>query len=292
MKTVAIIGASSMLGQFLVQHLRKKNIDIILIGRNSSDDILLDLEHDSYIVKNRLKEIDILFHCASSFENDKLEGIEKNIMTNSMSSLIILRLVDDFNINKIVYSGSISSDCHSVKENYTSYGLSKNIAEQIFSFYMKSLGKSFISLRFSQFCDFDGKSMKHQPWFSRIISYASQGLDLNIPKQTSLNNFLHVNDAAELMLSAAFKDIEGIFKVIHPKSYSYHEIAEMAYRTFEKGGKIVINSNKKPFSYVNFTYDDVIYQKLEVYPKWDIPEILLEIKKLKSDTKFGLFDVE
>lgn len=292
MKTFAVLGPKSMVGQQLIKQLKNiENINLLTIGRNLDCDIKIDLEKNSFYSKKEIKKIDVLFHCISSFEDNSTEGMKKNIVTNTMSALLIIDLLEHYSINQFIYTGSFFSSKSYLKENISSYGLSKSLAEKIFSYYCENTNKKFLSLRFSQINDSYGICIKHQPWFGRIIRYTSEGLDLNMPKEKSLNNFLHVNDVANILISSCIKKLKGTYNVSHPTSYSYNEIARKAYKIFNKGGKIIENP-KKIFSYVNFKYDDKIYQDLQFYPKWNIEDTIYSIKDKNTSKYFGPLDVK
>lgn len=289
MKNFAVLGPKSMIGERIIHQLQDmQNVSVITIGRDSDCDIIIDLENNSFYTKKEIPKIDVIFHCISTFENNSVEGMKKNIQINTISSLTIIDLLEVYNINYLIYAGTIFSS-----ENVlSSYGLSKFLAENIFSHYCQIKNKKFLSLRFSQINDFVGKCIKHQPWFGRIIRYTSKGFNLNMPEEKSLNNFLHINDVISILIKSYEKDLQGTYDVIHPFSCSYHEIARMAYKIFNQGGEVEIDKNKKPFHYINFKYDDTIYQHLGFYPKWKISDTIQNIKDINSSELFGPLDVE
>ena len=289
LKTVAILGHTSMVGSMLLNKLKLSGKYLpVTIGRDPSSDIVINFDTKKFDTKKEIPKIDTLFHCISSFESNSTVALKSNYDINVTSSLLVIDIIERFSIDHLIYVSSVSI----YEKNKSYYGLTKYLAENIYSSYCQLNFKKFLSLRFSQINDSYGKCIKHQAWFGRIIRYTEKGLDLNMSVEKSLNNFIHVDDVARILIGSEKKQLQGFFDVLHPQSFSYHEIARKAYKIFNNGGKVIINPNKLPFHYFNFKYDDLIYQKLEFYPEWDIEKTIKDIKKLNSSDNFGAFDVE
>src|SRR5690606_36666575 len=109
----------------------------------------------------------------------------------------------------------------------------------------------FCSLRLPQLYDVMGRCCRHQPWLGRIVAYASRGTDLNMPISDGVRNFMHVQDAARLLIQAWQQGTEGVWDVVHPEPLNYLQIAQCAYDVFGAGGRIKIAPDKQPFRALN-----------------------------------------
>jgi nucleoside-diphosphate-sugar epimerase len=135
MKTViGIIGASSMLGKELKVQLLKNDNDVVTIGRSTENDILFDLKNKKNIDQCSDLKLDVIFFCASSFANDSEEGIEENILTNTLGANNVLSFAKATGCKNIIYAGSLFSIKGVERSNSnSSYGLSKLFYEELLS---------------------------------------------------------------------------------------------------------------------------------------------------------------
>lgn len=289
MKRAAVIGSRSMLGRQLVERLRASGIETITVGRQASDDIHFDLEGTFRLDTER--SVDWLFHCAASFGDDGAEGIRLNFRTNAASALAVAELAKRFGSGALVYAGSVSSDEALAPADLPSYGLSKRICEEILSWSLARQEIRFCSLRFAQLYDVEGRCCAHQPWFGRTIAYTSRGLDMRMPRSLGVRNFVHVQDAANLMIRAATGMAGGILNVTHPHSATSDEIAEMSYDVFGRGGKVVIAPEKQPFRRVVFPDSAATFELLGLTPTITIEEGIRMIRDARTDEAFGPMDL-
>ena len=290
MRTAAIIGARSMLGSQLVTRLRQRGIATVAVGRSKADDIVLDLSTPAAGMPDDVTA-DIVFHCAASFAGDTDEGFRQNFAANATSAIAVAELVRNLKATALVYAGSASSDRTLDPGNFTSYGLSKGIAEQIFDWALQRQNVRFCSLRFSQLFDVEGRCCDHQAWFGRIIAYASRGQDLRMPRSDGVRNFLHVRDAADLMIRAADRDVSGILDVGHPQSLTIEQIADIAFDVFAKGGRSVIAPEKAPFRSIHFPDSAAAFERMDFWPAINMRDGIAMIRDAQSAAAFGPMDL-
>jgi nucleoside-diphosphate-sugar epimerase len=276
MKTAAIIGARSMLGSQLIKRLKQRGIATVTIGRSKADDIVFDLTAPGAEVPVDRK-VDVVFHCAASFAGDNEDGLRQNFTANAASAVAVAGLVRDLKATALVYAGSASSEQALDPGNFTSYGLSKGIAEQIFDWALQKQSVRFCSLRFSQLFDTEGRCCDHQAWFGRIIAYASQGQDIRMPRSDGVRNFLHVRDAADLMIRAGERDVAGVLDVAHPE--------------FGKGGRSVIAPEKTPFRPIHFPDSAQAFERMDIRPAINMRDGVAMIRDAKTAAAFGPMDL-
>ncbi|MDH5216542.1 MAG: NAD(P)-dependent oxidoreductase [Gammaproteobacteria bacterium] len=291
MKSAAVIGANSMLGTQLVTVLSSMGVEVISVGRYAQADIHLDLEKGFLSPLPDNTHADVIFHCAASFADDSREGIRKNFQVNTAGCLWVLKLAKHLGCNAIVYAGSVSSLETLDPGKYTSYGFFKAQAEDLLNWGMNKLNSRFCSLRFSQIYDTGGDCLRHQPWFGRIIAYASRGLDINMPRSDGVRNFLHLDDAVRMMVAAGQSKVNGVLNVVHPESLTYHEIALATYALFAKHGEVKIDPNKAAFRPINLPDSTQTYNMLGLTPTITVAEGITRIRDQGTWPAFGPLDV-
>jgi nucleoside-diphosphate-sugar epimerase len=291
MRVALVVGARSMLGSQLCRSLRELGVHVRTAGRALDDDVYLDLEVAA-VPSIEQDQADVIFHCAASFAPDTEGGIAKNFQINTASAWQVAALCKSLGSKRLVYAGTVFSSHATIDwENYNSYGLSKGLGEQVLEWALHQAGIGFVTLRFSQLYDTQGRCCNHQPWFGRIVAYASRGQDLRLPESCGPRNFLHVEDAAEFMITAAKRELSGVVEVVHPQFLTCDELAEMAYSVFGCGGKVSRAHEKAPFRKIAFPAADAALEVLG-RPRIEMQEGLLRIKERNTWQAFGPMDVK
>jgi nucleoside-diphosphate-sugar epimerase len=292
MKSAIVVGASSMLGREITRQLINEGINVITAGRRSDNDIWVDLACDQLPKFSLPYKAEVLFHCASAFGGDSPEGLRENFRVNLGGCLQTLEIAREASANKIVYAGSAFSDPMFNFDPMGVYGFSKAEAERILEWGMYRIGGTFSSLRLPQLWDTEGLCCNHQPWFGRIVAYASRGLTLKMPSSGGGRNFMHISDAARLLIRAAWQDITGVHAVVYPTDIELAELARLAFGVFGRGGEVVIDPNKSPFRKVAFPREDGVFEQLGHQPEISLEKGLEMIRDAGTSERFGPMDVQ
>jgi nucleoside-diphosphate-sugar epimerase len=292
MKSAIVIGASSMLGRALARQLISEGIEVITAGRRPDSDIRVDLGGDQVPEFSRPYTGSVLFHCASAFGGDSPEGLRENFRVNIGGCMQTLEIARETGVNKIVYAGSVSSAPMLEAKPLNSYGFSKAEAERILEWGMIRTGRTFCSLRLTALWDTDGLCCAHQPWFGRIVAYASRGQTLKMPSSDGGRNFMHVTDAARLLIGAAQHDLMGVHAVAYPTDIDLADLARLAYEVFGKGGGVEIDPSKTPFRKVAFPREDGVFMRLGYLPEISMQQGLEMIRDAGTAESFGPMDVQ
>jgi len=292
MRSAIVVGASSMLGAKLSCQLVNEGINVVSAGRRPHDDIWVDLGCDQLPRFSRPCTADVLFHCASAFGGDTLEGLRENFRINVSGCIHILEIAREAQVNKIVYSGTAFSDQSFKDDPMGAYGFSKAEAERILAWGITRLGGTFSSLRLTHLWDTEGLCCAHQPWFGRIVAYASRGKTLKMPQSNASRNFMYVSDAAQLLIRAARQDFTGVHTLGHPTDIDLVQLAQLAYAVFGKGGTVVIDPGKAPFRKVAFPREDGVYANLGYQPGTTPQQGLEMIRDAGTADRFGPMDVQ
>ena len=288
----AIVGAGSMLGRALARQLRADDVQVLRVGRGGGWDIELDLGRSMAADAGRGLRADVLFHCAAAFAGDDAAGLRENLATNVLGCADVLELSDRLECRHVVHAGSVFSESGVDSGGMSSYGLTKAQAEQLLAWGMEKRGGRACSVRLVQLYDTAGECRRHQPWFARIVAYASRGLDLRLPRAAVARNFLHVDDAARLLAAAAAARLGGTWNACHPESLTMQQVAELAYAQFGQGGCVGIDDAKPPMRAMAFPDGAPLLERLGIAPPIPLAEGLARIHRAGTAADFGPLDVQ
>lgn len=290
-----ILGHTSMLGGALKRALSEGGHAYLTAGRSSDCSIRVDLgaQPSSQWYQDSYDEADCIFVLASSFEGDSLRGLTQNILTNTAGCANVFSLAEATSAKIIVYAGSISSYKEfDIERGLSSYGLSKALAEELSAWWSERNGIRFVSVRLSQLYDDHGLCVGHQPWIGRIIRYGFERKDLCMPVSRGKRNFLHVDDAAGLMLEAALDSSRrGVLNGCSPSNYSYRDLAELVFRHNRCLEKLHTADTKVPFRAVSLPSDPLFFRSISWGPRVSLATWVKRISYLKSWNRFGPMDV-
>jgi nucleoside-diphosphate-sugar epimerase len=290
MKNALIIGPHSMLGKRLRLVLAAQGWAVHTAGRSEDCDIHLDLGAASLPAELPPIDAPFVFHCAASFRDDSWEGCRENELLNAVSGYLAAELCIRLASPQVVYAGSISSYIQA-DATRTSYGASKSRGEEILSWALSRGGVKFTSLRFAQLVDEQGECCRRQPWFGRIVAYMSSGLTLRLPPGQALRNYLHVEDAARMMIQAAEHSVEGIHPATSPSSITCYDLACLAREIFSSGGQIASAPEKTPFNDIYIPDSQNTLAALGLSHLLSPQDMLLLIKNNGTADRFGPKDV-
>ncbi len=284
-----IIGSSSMLGQALQASLVEAGVEVLSCGRSSANDVYLDLGNPELPELPAGLNVDVIYHCASAFADDSLAGCLENETVNALSAYVCAEMAGKLGASQLVYAGTLSSVA---PEGLGSYGASKLRAENILEWSLSKRAIAFTSLRFPQLFDDFGECCRHQLWFGRIVAYAHAGKVLRMPGGNARRNFLHISDAAVLMMSASDNKVQGRLAVSHPESITCEQIAQWAYAVFGQGGNYVVAEEKRPFQALYVPESRQSFEALGYWPKVSMQLGLERIRDHGEPSQFGPMDVD
>ena len=291
-----ILGHTSMLGISLNRKLLDNGHECITAGRSSDSDIYVDLRNQppNEIHLESYKDIDCIFVLSSSFEGDSLKGVAENISVNTAGCSHAIALAKQVNARTIIYAGSVSSYKEfDINRGLSSYGLSKLLAEELLEWWTSRHNVRFVSLRFSQLYDDHGLCIRHQPWIGRIVRYGFEKQDLYIPVSKGQRNFLHVQDAAQLLIEASLDNsAKGILNGCSPLNNTYQDIADIVFDFNRCRDKLHIANTKEPFRPVSIPKETPFYEIIGRNPLISLQDWVERIGSMQTWTHFGPMDVE
>ena len=293
MTRLVVLGATFMRGREVERQLRAAEVEVVRAGRSKDMDVVVDLGSGTPPTFVTQGGADTLIHCAAAFSGDDSAGTRNNFRINALGALDTLEISRRMGGGRIVYAGTLFSESALEPDRpMTSYGMSKLEGERILNWGMTHDGGAFCSLRLTQLLDTEGMCCRHQPWFGRIVAYASRGLTLRMPVSEGPRNFLHVSDAARLLIAATGSGLSGSHPVTHPTDTDLHALALDAYAVFGQGGKLLVDLQKKPFRRILFPHDSHALNALGLQPKVDALYALRLIRHADTASRFGPLDVQ
>jgi len=295
--TSIVIGHTSMLGLSLKRLLDEIGESYITVGRSANSDIQLDFcvqPPDPTYICESIGNVETIYVLTGSFEGDSAEGTNKNILINSASAAHVIYLAESTKPRAIIYSGSVSSyDKFDISRGLSSYGLTKRIAEELLEWWAIKARIRFASVRLSQLFDDIGMCISHQPWIGRIIRYAFEKEDLYLPSSDGRRNFLHVDDAAKLLLEVGKNSLlSGVLNGCSPHQYSYEDLARIAFSFNQCMDKLHVIDEKESFRPICLPEVKLLYESLQQEPMITPHHWIKRIAARKSWPSFGPMDVE
>jgi nucleoside-diphosphate-sugar epimerase len=117
-----------------------------------------------------------------------------------------------------------------------------------------------------------GEGRHHQFLLYHIIDCARRGEDFQLFGKTDpLRNYLHVEDLATVVAEALRLGLTGSFPVLHPRFHRAQEIADLAFRVFGRGGRVVRAEDKPDLRELRFPAGGDIFARIGRVPLIDLP---------------------
>lgn len=248
-KRCLVIGSGSMLGSELCAQLEAAKHEVLHCARSSSADVFYDLATLASPPAAPDGPVDAVFVCAAHFQSGSFDECIKSALVNNVANIRIAEWCERLDCRHVIMAGSVSSD---PKAPPGIYGLTKAHGEQTMELLCQQAGRPLSVLRMPQLCDDLGRCARHQPWYSRIVACASAGRDLRLAPGDTPRSFLHVTDAARAMINAWLKGVHGTHALLSRELLNYRGIADLAFKVFLKGGRVVDAPEMKPFRPMSF----------------------------------------
>lgn len=285
---IVITGNTGFIGKNLENFLRKKNYEIITLGRHKSNDIKFNMYNSGNLKFSKsLKKIDILIHTASISVNEfyrKKKINKKTIIKIIESELKSLEYLIKFSkkkkINKFIFISSASVyGKNTINKPFNTkqtarpsdlYGSLKLAMENLGS----RLFKNFISLRLFQV--YGPNDLKF-----RLIPAVINSNKINLKNCCQVTDIIFHEDLNNLILKLilAKKVYKGIYNAGSGQPIHLRKIVEKIIKIKKK--KTYVSFEKKLPKISNFSYADKkeIYKNIKWKPKYDINSGLKELIK-------------
>jgi len=268
-QNILVVGANSFVGSFLINELKKNNLNRITgIYHKNTDNLHSDITNisvsDIETLPNNFNQV-YLISAFVPMQNYLTEQERKLLYETNIELTNTICL--QFTNAKIIYCSSVSvfSVSNNVIDEYSpiaglnEYGISKLWAEKV----VKS-SNQYAILRFSSIY---GKDMKTNTFLPNCIKQAITNDEIVIyGKGERLQDYIHVSDVVRYLISAAQCPTNEIFLGVYGKSFSNLEIAKIISQITGCGISFKDDDHSPSFVYNN----NYTCKTLSCYPKMDI----------------------
>ena len=231
-----VTGGAGFVGSNLIKKLLDKGYEVISLDNYSTGTFDNHVEGcnyqycdvgKEYVPERWFEGVDVVFHLAAKARiQPSWKKAPEYFRANAMATMKVADICNRKNIF-LVYAGSSSHHSGRFKNPYT---FSKDIGEDIITFYMKTMFMAKASI--ARFYNVYGPNQIEGGEMSTLIG---RWIDLYRKNEnftiygdgTKTRSFTHVDDVVEGLIKIYEKDLRGeIYELGSPKSYSVNEIAE------------------------------------------------------------------
>ncbi len=262
---ILIIGGTSSLGLALKEQFSKRN-EVITAGRKNCD-IIFDLND---AINNIVfpENIDVVIHTAAHFGGKTASEMLEAESVNVLGTLKMCQAAAKVNTKHFILISSIFALLDSHSKHYSAYTLTKKQSEEIAGLFCSSVSLPLAIIRPSQLYGNIPNFNLRQPFLNSILEKAERGEDVNIFGSLDAKiNVIHLEDVVKIIERVAQQKIVGTFTCQNPQNISYKQFAKTAYKVFEKNGKINFLTDKENIEDNIFKEDNLLYEKINFYPK-------------------------
>lgn len=231
-RSIAIIGASGLLGQAFVRYFEKKNTRIALVSRTplqlSSNNFVHYTADINDLVKidEVVKDYDIIINCTGQITYP----INECLVLNSTGILNLVKLVKKYEKHLIHFS------------SVTVYGTNRQVDETTTlnpeSVYgaLKAAAELLIINELNQYCIMRVSNLYGPYQMKGIISYLLRSYQSNSPELHFNNDgslrryYLHTDDLVEITDDFIKSGSEGVYNVVGPEKLTVKELISIAQR--------------------------------------------------------------
>ena len=267
---VLVVGSRSFVGQRVAARLRAAHA-VETAGRDSGADLALELGGLARLPAPGERQYDAIVHCAASFEPATPAGLLRNELVNAAGALEVGELAARSGCGRVVLLSTVSVFDEHDGRLADSYALSKRHGQENLELLCRARGIALCTLCPGGIYDERGEGRRHQPLLYHIVDCARRGQDFELHgKADPVRNFLHVDDLAPVVEAALVLGLEGTFPVLHPESHRVQQVAELAFRVFDRGGRVVRAEHKPDLRTVHFPPGGEIFARIGRPPLIDL----------------------
>jgi nucleoside-diphosphate-sugar epimerase len=275
---VLVVGSRSFVGRRVAERLRAAH-SVETAGRDASAELHLELGAPASLPAAGGRRYDAIVHCAASFEPSTPAGMLRNELVNAVGALEVGELAVRTGCRQLVLLSTVSVFDEHEGRLGDSYALSKRHGQENLELLCRATGIALCTLCPGGVYDERGEGRRHQPLLYHIVDCARRGEDFELHgKADPLRNFLHVDDLVSVVEAALVSGLSGSFPVLHPDFHRVQQIAELAFRVFGRGGKVVRAEHKPDLRELRFPPGGEIFSRIGRSPRVDLEHGLARLR--------------
>jgi nucleoside-diphosphate-sugar epimerase len=264
-----VIGAGGLLGRHLCRRLRA-SARVVEASRSTGVDL-----RRAEPFAGLEGSFDVVFNCAVAYDG----AIDELVAVNALGAERAARYAQQCGAH-LVHASSISALGAVGEPYYGPYGMTKRLGDELVMHASAAAGRPATVLRFSQLYDAEGAARSSQPMLFRLIDQISEtGAATLFGNHDPLRNFLHVEDAAAIMLRAAQLQLGGIWCALHPQSVRVSELAHEIAAQLGKPAELRWIADKPALADIHIPSADaeLLYQRLAWSPQVSLDDGLARL---------------
>ncbi len=216
---------------------------------------------------------DVIVHCAAAFEDDSIEGWLTNEATNSLGTLQVCRLALATGCRRILLVSTVFAHDGPENAHLNAYGLSKLHGEQNCARFCDQSGIGLGILRFGPLYDSNGSGEKHQRLLYSLIRDVRAGRDVTLwGTRDATRNYLHVEDAAEVVRRALDNVRRGMLTCVSPETVRLTELVRLIASAAGTSPQVRWLPEKGDIPDVYAPYDTASYRAIAFAPQVSLAE--------------------
>jgi nucleoside-diphosphate-sugar epimerase len=268
---VLVVGSRSFVGKRVAERLRAAQHSVETAGRDPGADLALELGGPARLPAPGERRYDAIVHCAASFEPATPAGLLRNELVNALGALEVGELAARSGCRQVLLLSTVSVFDEHGGRLADSYALSKRHGQENLELLCRARGLALCTLCPGGIYDERGEGRRHQPLLYHIVDCARRGQDFELHgKADPVRNFLHVDDLAAVVEAALSRGLDGTFPVLHPESHRVQQVAELAFRVFGRGGRVVRAEHKPDLRTVQFPPAGEVFGRIGRTPQIDL----------------------
>lgn len=254
-KSVLIVGANSLLSISIIKQLQSLNkyvFNILGVFNSNSNNIKnLDIElisYNEYLTTNR--HFDFVFIIAAHIPYNNTLYFDENLINKNIA--LVSTISEKNKDSKLIFCSSVSvygTEINEIFENTTAnpetaYAISKLTGE-----FICKLHKKYSIMRLSSIY---GKGINTPTFIPRAITQSKEKKAITLFGEGSRKqNYIHIKDAANYLIKAAFYKGNGVFLGTSKKEYSNLEISNLIVKHSTNNTKVIFEGedNSKDTTY-------------------------------------------
>lgn len=294
---LAVTGATGLVGRTVVNHLIERNVEVIVVGRDTGKLKQYFTDPVTIVQSNyelpQLTEVfqgcQAVVHLAARRTAPSVEGFKPFYESNIQVTETVMEAAGLAGVTTVcqasslsVYSSSNSVPCieNDAPIPVSLYGISKLACEHIGVLAQRKYPMRVISLRISAVLGY-GDSAGEGFMLARFIQLARKKETLHIfGEGVGARDMIYVKDVARAFDHALRSEsAAGVFNIGANRPYSVRELAETINQTFDNVGNIIFDTTKpedKRFLYMDCSRAQ---NDLQWKPEWTLAMGLAEMRK-------------
>lgn len=271
MKSILIIGSSSVIGRYLGDFL-SNSYNVVYAGRKNCD-IYLNLLHKEINIHEFVKfNFDTIIYCCAHFGEEGYSCQYEAEQVNACGVILLSEIAKQTQAKQVIYLSTVSiyrSLASSASPDSSFYSLSKWHGEQLLDFFKKKYHLPVLCLRLTAIYDSAAKCIKSQPFLYTLIDRVSKGNEIILyGTKDPYRNYMHIRDLCEIISKSIDYKLKGTYDCVSPEFLKVTQIIEVISKVFCKKANWIFDPLKTDIKEYPINHcEKRLYKLIDFIPK-------------------------